>query len=231
MAAPDPIWARAREDLIVIDDQGQAEVFLWEHSERVARCATEGIPALPDVPAEGLNIDALAAAALYHDAGWAVEYRDGTVSRGDICNRGTSRPQRELAVDLMRTNLREVLAAGSLQQACDWVMQMDRGDADTVEARILADAENLDQIGALLYWRIVRRQALEGKGVKAAIETWETHKQYSFWESRIEAIHFKSVRDIAHARLQRFDRFMDELARQHSGADLAGAHVAGLDHI
>jgi len=151
------------------------------------------------------------------------------VTRSGILSRGTSRDQRELGAELMRSRLSKLLPPKTLQQAYDWILQMDLAGVEATEARILADSENLDWTGTLLYWRIVRRHALEGKGVQGAIETWQAHKQYRFWESRIEAIHFDAVRQVARSRLERFDRFMQELARQHCCEDLPGVSTARLD--
>ena len=55
-------------------------------------------------------------------------------------------------------------------------------------------------------------------------------KSFARWklEARIsESFRFAPVRELAQQRLRQFGEFMDALARQHRGEDVAG--LAGLD--
>jgi hypothetical protein len=227
MAKLKPIWEIARRDLILDVGQGQADVFLWEHAERVTRAA-ERIADLPDVVRGRLDRVALTAAALYHDAGWVVQYRDGLIPRSDILARPTSDLQRELAAALLQDRLGSVLTESSRSTAADCLRQLNNHDTTLLEAQVLAEADNLDQIGVLSFWQVVRRQSNEGKGIQAVVDTWCRQKEYHFWETRIaNSFRFESVRQLARCRLAHFAKFMDELAREHRGDDLAQA-LAGI---
>lgn len=217
MAAQDPIWSCARDDLVIVDDQGHADI-LWEHAVRVVHLG-EWLISQPDVPRDRVDRAVLTAAALYHDAGWMVQFREGNISRTDILGRSTSDLQRELGATRMEERLLKLLPPGVLKRAADCIRSFHWRDERFVEAQILFDADNLDQIGPLL-WSQIMRQGLEGKGVQAAIDTWHRRKEYSFWDARIDALRFESARKAARRRLKEMDRSMAELARQHRGEDL-----------
>ena len=219
MAEQDAIWSRAREDLILGDHQGHEDVFLWEHALRVVRTARV-IAALPEVSGHKLDHAALSAAALYHDAGWAIQFRQGATDRAAILGRPTSREQRELAIGLLEKRVVGELPTPSLQRASKCIEALNQRDTDIVEAQVLADADNLDHMGPLLLCQIVRGVGLEGKGVQTMVAKWRTKKKYGFWKVRINAFHFESGRVIARQRLEKVDRFMADLACQDCGEDL-----------
>lgn len=218
------VWRQAKNDLVIDDGRGLQDAYLWEHSARVARAATL-IGKLPGVVAHPLDEVALTVAALYHDAGWIVQYREGLISRGEILGRTTSDLQRELAAVMVEERLGHMLKGPSLETAVLSIRRMNDHDATVPETQILAEAANLDDIGVLSFWQSVRRCSNEGKGVQAAIDTWKRQKEYHFWEARIaDAFRFEVVRELARQRLSRFGEFMDVLAYQHDGRDIAELH-------
>jgi len=221
MANLESIWQKARSDLIIDDGRGQRDTFLWEHSARVARAAVI-IAEVPDVSPRPLDAAALTAAALYHDAGWIVQYKEGLVGRSEILGRATCDLQRELAASMLEDRLGSLLPARTLDTAVVAVRRLGDRDVALPEAHVLADSDNLDCIGALSFWQTVRRCSNDGKGIQAAIETWKRQKEYHFWEARIaDAFRFEPIRELARQRLCQFGEFMDALAWQHSGEDIA----------
>ncbi len=220
MAHQDAIWECARRDLVFTDQQGNQDVFLWEHAQRVAGNARR-IAALTGVSARRMDRAALEAAALYHDAGWVCQLREGTVARLEILCKPTGDLQRDLAAALLTTSLSGRLRPRSLETAALLIRQLNDPYVQAVEAQILAEADNLDQIGSLALWGMVRRHAFEGKGIEAALQTWQRQREFRFWEARInKSLRFEAVKRIAYRRLEELDQFMGVLARQHAGEDL-----------
>ncbi|HUU82473.1 MAG TPA: HD domain-containing protein [Phycisphaerae bacterium] len=221
MAQQDPIWSCAQTDLVIDDDQGQGhhDVLVWEHSRRVCEVA-DWLTRQADVPKDRVEQDVLLAACLYHDAGWIIQVREGIISRAQMLCGAANEVQRELAATLMEKRLVKLLPAGLLRRAADCVRYHPRRDCEVPEARILYDADNLDHVGPLQLWEIVRRQGLDGKGIEAAIDTWKRKKEYGYFNTRINAFRFESARVRARERLKETDHFLAELARQHRGEDL-----------
>lgn len=227
MASEDPLWARAREDLVVVYDQDREDVFLWEHAVRVARAVGQ-IAQGPELREAALDHHALTAAALYHDTGWIVQFRDGTVSHADILANPTSDLQRDLGVSLMEKRLADLLPARVLRRAAECIRGLQQRDKALPETRILSDADNLDQIGTLFLWRLVRRYVAEGKGVQAALDTWRCRQQYGYWQARLDKFCFESVRELARKRFSALADFMAALDREHDGEDLPpGPSIGG----
>ncbi|MEK6674038.1 MAG: HD domain-containing protein [Planctomycetota bacterium] len=220
MAKLDPIWNRARSDLIIATEHGETDVFLWEHSVRIAHSA-QRIAELPEIQEDSPDESAIVAAALYHDSGWIVRLLDGEIKRQDILLRQTPDAHREQGAAFMLRSLAELLPAPSLDLAATAIRTLNDRDIPILEGRIVTEAENLDDFGVLSLWPAVRRGALEGKGVKAVIDTWRRRKEYQFWTARLkDAFWFPAVRKIAEARLAGFERFLEELDSQQQGKDI-----------
>ncbi|UCE61240.1 MAG: HD domain-containing protein [Phycisphaerales bacterium] len=220
----DPIFSIARNDLVIITATGEQDVFLWEHSSRVARSA-QLIAQLPVVQAHLPDEFAVVAAGLYHDASWAIQYREGEIERTEILRRPTSKAHRQRGVALMEQSLAELAPEESLERAADTIRALNERDPELVEAQVIADAENLDEFGMLAFCPAILRSAHEGKGVQAAIDTWQRKKEYQFWTARLnESFRFDPVRELARKRLAQYERAMQDLDEHHRGADIPVAH-------
>lgn len=80
MAKADPIWQRAKAELTLSDRSGARDLFLWEHTVRVARAARLLIE-IDEIETDEVDRAALEAAALFHAVGWAIQCREGLASR------------------------------------------------------------------------------------------------------------------------------------------------------
>lgn len=220
MTQADPVLERARSDLEVRIDRDQTDLLLWERALRVWRMA-ERLMKVPQIVGDSKAVDgaALRAAVLYHDAGWTSQCREGNLDRLDLLNKPTSDLQRELAAGWMKDRLSDLMPARSLSVAHDILLQCGRRDTEMLEAKILSDTENLDDIGPLAIWQTVRRLSNEGKNVTAALETWQRQREYRFWEARIkDCFHFEMTRRLARYRFSMLERFYEAI-RMHGDAD------------
>ncbi len=224
MAQADPIRTRAEVDLVLVDEHGRRDVYLFEHSLRIA-AAAEKIAGMEGVPGP-IDPQVLRASALYHDAGWAEQFRGSTVTRVEVLSRPTNDVQREIAADLLTERLATVMHRRSLETAASAIRHMNDRRTDLPEAQVLAEAENLDDLGVISLWQLVRRHSFEGKGVQAAIDTWQRQRDYRFWDARIhDAFRFEPTRAIARARLIALEPVYEALGRLQAGEDLAVAKL------
>jgi hypothetical protein len=216
----EPVWARARTDLLIPGEHGDPDVYLWEHSARVTAVAQK-LARLPNFEGQAPDDAVIVAAGLYHEAGWAVRYSENAVKRTDILTRPPAESHRELGARFMEKRLTGLLPTETIERASLAISTLNDRDIPLLEGQILTEAENLEEFGLLSLWPAVRRGALDGKGVKAVLDTWRRRKEYQFWTARLnDSFRFPWVREIAKARLARFERFMEELQEQHEGADL-----------
>jgi hypothetical protein len=215
------LWHRAEHDLCIQVPGGPPDLVVWEHAARTARMAM-AISQLPEIPQASLDREALTAAALYHDIGWIVQWKAGQVGQDEILLRPTSDISRDLAADWVEAQLGGLLPADSLRKAAAAIRQSNNRRADLIEARILADADNLDQIGPPAVGLMVRKCRSEGKTLEHLLVAWQRQEEYRFWQARIkECFRFPSVRALAERRHQALRHFMTQLAASIGLDDLA----------
>ena len=165
---------------------------------------------------------ALTAAALYHDAGWAVQCRQGEVDRVEVLTRPVNDVQRELAASLLEASLAKLLPESSRTLAARAIRECNRKATRQVEAHILAEAANLDDIGPHAVWASARRYMAEAKGVDAFLDAWHRQQEYHYWEARLkECFRYAPSRRLASSRLEALERFMNDLRQCHRLEDLA----------
>ena len=225
MSQLDAIWKRARTDLVVETEYGDFDVFLWEHSARVAHTA-EQIARLPSVQAQSPDEMSIVASSLYHDAAFAAQARDGILARYELHIHPPTPADREQSAIIMEQSLAKVLPTDSLERASRVVRTLHDREVDLLEKYIVAEAESLEEFGLLSLWTTIRRGTWEGKGVQAVIDTWKKKTEYKFWAARLaDSFHFAPVREIAKQRLERFEQMMSELEEQQAGSDIVLAPV------
>ena len=216
----DALWNRARADLVIASDRGHEDVVLWEHSVRVAGNAGR-IARIPEVLAKSPDETAIAAAALYHDA--------GEVRRERVLLSPLSDKHRERGAEIMERSLRKLIPRPSIASASRAIQTLQKRRIHAIEGQVLTEAENLEEFGILALWATVRRHIVEGRGVQSVIDTWHRRREYSFWDARLnDAFRFEPVRAVARKRIEKLDRAMMDLEEQHLGNDLTPYVVPGL---
>jgi len=223
MSELDRVWQRARSDLMVATVTGDEDSFLWEHSLRIARAAC-AIAQFKCVRLLNPDQAAVSAAALYHDAGWVVRLRACEIDRNEILVRPPSETHRDQGALMMENRLADLLPRESIRRAALAIRSMNRRTSNSIEGRIVSDADNLDEFGPLALWPTVRRGAIDGKGIQAVIDTWHRRREYQFWSARLnDSFHFEPVRGIAEKRLAAYERTMQEVESHLAVADLESA--------
>ena len=197
-----PLDARLRqrleEALGVVDDHGTAGPRLLEDAVRLWR-RVEKLVAMNLVPAEGLDRDALEAAC------YALQLplrRTRTLPTGKA-QRTTLRERAEESAELLLgvagADTDELL----LDRATRLLHEMPHRSPMLDEARLLADAVNLDDFGVLGVALQVIQLTRQGEGVNQLAEGCEARELYGYWDARLkDGFHFEPVRQIALRRLE-----------------------------
>jgi hypothetical protein len=225
MAETETRLQRAQEYHIVRDDAGQPDLFVWEHVRRVAHCSLI-LAHLPELSQHQIDLDALEVAALFHDAGWIAQYRQGYHPRLALLGRPTSDLQRDLAVSVIAEVLGGSESPGTLDRAARMLRACNSPNPVDPAAQLLIEAERFDEIGPLALLRQWRRFVAEGKAVSDLIKTWSQQQEYHFWEARLHDFRFDFTRDLARRRLESNEPFMRVLNEHHCGQDIMQAFEA-----
>ncbi len=207
----DRLWQRARDDLCVMPPAGPADPVVFDHGARVCDLAI-GMLEAPELARRAVDRTALAAAALYHDAGWVVQANAGEIAPGELLLRATSDSQRELAADVVEARLRDVLPPESVDLAARAVLYAGDRLTELLEAQVVCEACHLDAIGPQALGLMIRKQIAEGRLLADIVGLWERQEEYHYWQARIkEGFRFPSVRRVAEQRWQAMRAVMAEI--------------------
>ena len=217
----------ARDLLVTSSPLGRQDRFLFDHSMRVMRVA-ERLSRCREVRTWRIDRFALQAAALFHQAATvrldeerrtSTVYAAATMSAEDV---------KEYSAELAGDRLRSRVPEGQLSRIQEIIRRAHDAGIDLAEAKLLSDADSLDDIGALGVWRDMRRHVLQGRGVEETVRAWQRREQYGYWEARLrEAFHLETARRLAETRLATARRFKEQLAVECEARDLAEAEEDG----
>jgi hypothetical protein len=219
----DPLLAVARDSLVLRSDGVADDLWLWEHAERVMRLARmlALLPEVREIGGDAPHQAGVAVAALFADAGWAVQVRRGEVGRWQVLARPTNDIQRELGVGVLQDHAAKLLPAETTDIAVRAIRECNDRYTRLPEARVLSEAENLDEIGVMYVLRQFRQYQAEGRPLEQLVVSWNRQLEYRFWEARInDCLRWETTRHIARERLKAVEQFMSALARDHDAADL-----------
>jgi len=210
----------ARQLLVIQVDEEQRDPWLWERAWRVSRL-TQLVGRIPEVADQPVELLALAVAGLFHCAGWATQAQQGRIGRWQLLARPTNEIQRELGAALLQEHAAHLLPPKVARLAAEAIRQCNDRNTSLLEAQLLAEAENLDDLSMLYVLRQFRQYQAEGRPLVQLVESWERQKEYRYWEVRVtEGLRFASTRELARQRLEAVEAFMRALTRDLSGADV-----------
>jgi len=205
---------RLEEALGVVDDHGTAGPRLLDDADRLWGRVQKFL-SMNLVPAEGLDLEAIELACY---ALQLPQRRTRTLPTGKH-QRGTVRERaEEAAEDLLGVaggDADELL----LDRAARVLHEMPHRSPMVDEARLLADAVNLDDFGAVGVVLQMIQLARHGEGPLQLAEGCEARELYNYWDARLkDGFHFEAVRQIARQRLNN-TRHMCALLRSELNED------------
>jgi HD superfamily phosphodiesterase len=192
-----------------------------EHTQRVLRCC--GLIAdLPELAGRRIDRRCLQVAAIFHEVGAA-----GAAGAGG----GEEAATRARSADLMMTAAADLLPERQLARCARILRESASRVTDLLEAQILADAINLEDLGALGVWAELRRFAAAGRPVGEALISWQRKIEYNYFQARIkDCLRLAAVRRLANKRLEAVTGFMEQLKAEHVSEDIkALSRTSGKD--
>lgn len=89
------------------------------------------------------------------------------------------------------------------------------------EAKLLADAVSLEEMGLVGLWNQTRNCHLAGKSLDHLLKLWRTQKEYGYWEARLrDGFHFAVAREAAALRLKRMEPIFEAMQHEHLADDI-----------
>ena len=186
---------RLEQALAVVDEHGTAGPRLVEDAVRLWRRIGRFLAMR--LVAEGLDTDALELAC------YAIQLpvRRSHTQPGGRPGRITLRERAEEAAEML-LNVAPDAEEALLDRATRLLQEMPHRSPMLDEARLLADAMNLDDFGVTGLIQQVIQLARHGEGVLQLADGLEKREQYGYWDARLkDGFHFDPIRQIARRRL------------------------------
>jgi hypothetical protein len=154
----------------------------------------------------------LAAAAMFHDAGWIDLVRNGLLEVGQVYGRPADADILARGGKVAGEVLVKLLPLRIVERAVEIIADLKNPRPDLPEVKLIADAENLEDFGLLGIVSQIRIAQGFGKSNQQVLDVWHRQQEYHYWEARIKAaFHLDLSRKIAAHRLEKMAGIFDQL--------------------
>lgn len=195
--------------LSVVDDQGTAGPRLLDDAQRLWERVETFIRM--HLVHEGLDREALELACY----AMQLPSRRRGKTPGKSVSRSTLRDRAEEAAELLVSIAGPDVDEMLLDRATRILQEMPHRSPMIDEAKLLADAVNLEDFGAIGMFAQAIQIARAGEGVAQIAEGCDKREQYGYWDARLkDGFHFEAVRQIALRRLQNTRQICAMLANE-----------------
>lgn len=210
----------AAQALAVPTLKGTPDRYLIDRASRVLRhCGS--IARLNDVQSFQVDHECLNIAALFRDAGFARYANQADKAARMVLADLTDEDLRDFSTQVVQEKLSDFLNPRLMERVCSIITESGRRDTTLIEAMILSDARNLDDMGAVGIFNEMRRYVVHGRGVSDAMASWRRKIEYDYWAARLrESFRFDLVRQLAQRRLETAKQFMEYLNTENVAGDL-----------
>jgi hypothetical protein len=200
---------RLERALGLVDDHGTRGTRLLEDAQRlcarIRRLIGKGV-----IPPE---TDSSALEVACHALQLPLKSTRGSVA-GRL-GRTNLRERAEQAAEMLVGLVGDLGNEPLLEETTNLLLQVHQREPETDQAKLLADALNLEDFGVsglILQTILVARQ---GGGVLTVADGCEKREQYGYWEARLkDGFHFEQTRAIAKQRLEQARRTATLLMRE-----------------
>ncbi|MBC7785545.1 MAG: hypothetical protein H7144_17055 [Burkholderiales bacterium] len=128
--------------------------------------------------------------------------RQATLAAGGKYGQFNLRQRSEQAAELLVSRFSGDIDEKLLDETTDLLTNLPAKSPRSDDARLLADAVNLDDFGIVGLFNSCVTMAVQGHGTEALIDGAKKRDAYGYWESRLrDSFHFPQVRAIAVKRL------------------------------
>jgi hypothetical protein len=187
---------RINRVLSTVDDQGSLgprlkgdAARLWNRIRKMASMNLIG----SDMDYDALELACYALQLPPRQGKGVIAGKLGRTNLRDRCEQGA-----ELLVSLLGTDVEENL----LDRTTRLLHEVPHRSPVIDEAKVLADAINLEDFGIVGLIVQTVQLALQGEGVTELVEASEKREEYGYWEARLkDGFHFEPIRAIAARRL------------------------------
>ncbi|MBN1124123.1 MAG: hypothetical protein JXA82_03885 [Sedimentisphaerales bacterium] len=233
MSEMDIVRDVARQVLTVPTLTGGPDSWLWDRTKRIVR-NIEHICRLPELAGSDMAVDrfCLIGAGYFCDSGFA-RYADAQDPNARLVLADmTAGDLRDFSTQVVTDKLSGALPGPKIDKINKIIIESGDRYTEMIEAMILSDARNLDDMGSVGLFNEFRRYTIHGKGATDVLESWKRKIDYQYWEARLkESFRFESVRRVAQQRHETTEYFMNQLGTENAARDLEELIIESLDKV
>jgi len=222
MTESDVIRQLAQRTFNVSASSRKQDRWLWDRTVRIAYNVGK-ICRLPELAGQAISIErsCLIAAAYFSVSGLirpaGTRNTDRPLSRAD----GSDTDLYSLSAKIASEALSGVLSETRIHKVGRIITESCNRFNDMIEAMILSDARNLEDMGAVGLLHELRQHIINGKNISEILESWKCKTEYGYWQARLkESFRYDAVRQMAEQRLFAMEHFMDQLAAENKPCNL-----------
>ena len=227
MSELDIVKELAKQALTISAPTGSPDNSLWDRAQRLVR-NVEHICRLPELAEAGVQIDhfCLIAATYFSDAGLADHLEARKQGARVALSDANGNELLDFSTQVVGEKLAGTVEASRIEKINRIITESGSHFTQVVEAMILSDARNLDDMGVAGIFNEFRRHIIGGKGISDALQNWKRKIDYRYWQARLkENFRFEQVRKLAEQRLSVAENFMNQLKVETEAQDLEGLSV------
>lgn len=186
--------------------------YRYHHLCRVHRYAKK-LMETEEIKKKDFDEDIVEVATLFHDIGRAEDIEDGYLDPME-----THEGHAEGGAKKVEQHVGDFLDEEQLEKVKE-IIRNHHSEPETVEGKILQEADSLGLFGVLDIWRSVHYSSEKEQTLGEAIEYfWD--EQVGRLEKRLEELHFEVSRDIAEKRLSDYKDTVEKIEAEHQGEDI-----------
>ena len=169
--------------------------YEFHHGLRVMKLS-KGIAESEELEKEKVNEKCLLVGALFHDVGRAIDFHNH-VGAG---------------VGFVKNSLSDLLDEHELAMVSDIIRQHGKERKETIEARIVSDADHIDHVGTMDVWRMFHYSAFEKRDPTYTIGWFIENK--AWLHDHVSKVAFEVSRKEMRKRIETELNFMKEFERE-----------------
>lgn len=218
----DVVRQLAKQALTIATPRGTLDLSLWDRSKRLV-CNVEHICKLPELSISRQQIDhlCLATATYFSDAGLArhLERENLGVNSGSYVTYGDDLS--DICAEVVTAKLTGVAEKAKIEKINQIIIESNIRSTKRVEAMVLSDARNLEDMGVIGILNEFKRYVIDSKSISDALQSWKSKIDYRYWQARLkDGFRFESVRKLAEQRVAAAESFMNQLRIEAEAQDL-----------
>jgi hypothetical protein len=203
----------------------ESNSWLWDRSKRLLRIVRI-ICDMPELTRPDLPIDRLClnAAVYFCHAALAESEKSKNLKTAKASLEPNRLDSTKISARIAAEKLHGHLSEQKINKISRIILESGNKLTNLNEAKILSDAQNLDDMGIVGIFSLLRNSSLRGKGPSDVLRSWKKKIDYGYFQARLkESFHFESVKRIAKKRFELTENFMSRLEDECSAKDILDA--------